>query len=115
MEHRHGFYVAKDYPEHLPRVRFKDATTGKTLVFLTNNTTACPRHCPALQESLAGGIVLQMDQAASANQALFGQQRERGEDASLVRHRHLRFDRHCQKGAGTQILAPCAVAHQYCK
>ena len=28
-----------DYPEHLRRVRFKDPATGKTLVFLTNNTT----------------------------------------------------------------------------
>ena len=27
-----------DYPEHLRRVRFKDPITGKTLVFLTNNT-----------------------------------------------------------------------------
>ena len=32
-----GFKAAKDYPEHLRRVRFKDPT-GKTLVFLTNNT-----------------------------------------------------------------------------
>ncbi len=34
-----GYYVAKDYPEHLRRVRFKDPETGKNLVFLTNNTT----------------------------------------------------------------------------
>ena len=34
-----GYYVAKDYPEHLRRVRFKDPKTGKNLVFLTNNTT----------------------------------------------------------------------------
>jgi IS4 transposase len=34
-----GLYVAKDYPEHLRRIRFKDFETGKTLVFLTNNTT----------------------------------------------------------------------------
>jgi len=34
-----GFYIAKDYPEHLRRVRFKDPESGKTLVFLTNNTT----------------------------------------------------------------------------
>ena len=33
-----GYYVAKDYPEHLRRVRFKDPKTGKNLVFLTNNT-----------------------------------------------------------------------------
>jgi hypothetical protein len=34
-----GYYVAKDYPEHLRRVRFKDPETGKNLIFLTNNTT----------------------------------------------------------------------------
>jgi Transposase DDE domain len=30
---------AHDYPAHLRRVRFKDPKTGKTLIFLTNNTT----------------------------------------------------------------------------
>ena len=34
-----GFYVSKDYPDHLRRIRFKDPESGKTLVFLTNNTT----------------------------------------------------------------------------
>jgi hypothetical protein len=34
-----GFNSAKNYPEHLRRIRFKDPETGKTLVFLTNNTT----------------------------------------------------------------------------
>jgi hypothetical protein len=34
-----GYYIAKDYPEHLRRVRFKDPETGKNLIFLTNNTT----------------------------------------------------------------------------
>jgi Domain of unknown function (DUF4372)/Transposase DDE domain len=32
-----GTTSRKDYPEHLRRIRFKDAETGKTLVFLTNN------------------------------------------------------------------------------
>ena len=34
-----GYKSAKDYPEHLRRVRFNDPKSGKTLVFLTNNTT----------------------------------------------------------------------------
>ena len=34
-----GFYTLQDYPEHLRRIRFKDAESGKTLVFLTNNFT----------------------------------------------------------------------------
>jgi hypothetical protein len=32
-------YSAENYPDHLPRIRFNDPETGKTLVFLTNNTT----------------------------------------------------------------------------
>ena len=38
-----GHYAVRDYPEHLRRVRFKDPMSGKTLVFLTNNTTL-PAH-----------------------------------------------------------------------
>ena len=34
-----GYYSARKYPEHLRRIRFKDPDSGKTLVFLTNNTT----------------------------------------------------------------------------
>jgi len=34
-----GYKSARDYPEHLRRVRFKDPLTGKALIFLTNNTT----------------------------------------------------------------------------
>ena len=33
-----GHYSAKKYPEHLRRIRFKDPESGKTLIFLTNNT-----------------------------------------------------------------------------
>jgi hypothetical protein len=33
-----GFYVVKDYPEHLRRIRFKAPDSGKTLVLLTSNT-----------------------------------------------------------------------------
>ena len=33
-----GFYISQDYPELLRRIRFKDPESGKTLVFLTNNT-----------------------------------------------------------------------------
>jgi len=32
-----GHYTSQHYPEHLRRVRFNDADTGKTLVFLTNH------------------------------------------------------------------------------
>lgn len=37
-----GYYSARNYPEHLRRIRFKDPETGRTLVFLTNNTALLP-------------------------------------------------------------------------
>ena len=46
-----GFYSAKAYPEHLRRVRFKDPSSGKTLVFLTNNTTLPALTIAALYKS----------------------------------------------------------------
>ena len=32
-----GYYASRHYPEQLRRIRYKDAETGKTLVFLSNN------------------------------------------------------------------------------
>lgn len=46
-----GFYVAQDYPEHLRRIRFKDPASGKTLIFLTNNTTLPPLTIAALYKN----------------------------------------------------------------
>jgi len=46
-----GFYVSRDYPEHLRRIRYKDPVTGKMLVFLTNNTTLPPLTIAALYKS----------------------------------------------------------------
>ena len=46
-----GFYVSKDYPEQLRRIRFKDPESGKTLVFLTNNTALPALTIAALYKS----------------------------------------------------------------
>jgi hypothetical protein len=46
-----GFYAAKNYPEQLRRIRFKDPETGKSLVFLTNNTTLPPLTIATLYKS----------------------------------------------------------------
>ena len=46
-----GFYAARDYPEHLRRIRFKDPDSGKTLVFLTNNTALPALTIAALYKS----------------------------------------------------------------
>jgi IS4 transposase len=45
------FYVAKKYPEHLRRIRFKDPASSKTLVFLTNNMLLQPLTIAALYKS----------------------------------------------------------------
>jgi hypothetical protein len=60
---------------------------------------AGPDHRCALQEPLAGRAVLQVDQAAPAHQEVPGKQRERSQDANLVRHLRLCAYRHRQKGA----------------
>jgi hypothetical protein len=46
-----GFYSARKCPEHLRRVRFKDAESGKTLVFLTNNSALPALTIAALYKS----------------------------------------------------------------
>jgi hypothetical protein len=46
-----GDHSARRYPEHLRRVRFKDPDTGKTLVFLTNNTALPALTIAALYKS----------------------------------------------------------------
>ena len=46
-----GFYAAKEYPEQLRRIRFKDPESGKTLVFLTNNTALPALTIAALYKS----------------------------------------------------------------
>ena len=46
-----SFYSAKAYPEHLRRIRFKDPKSGKTIVFLTNNTALPALTIAALYKS----------------------------------------------------------------
>jgi len=46
-----GFKSAKAYPERLRRVRFKDPSSDKTLVFLTNNTALPALTIAALYKS----------------------------------------------------------------
>ena len=46
-----GFYTSQGYPEQLRRIRFKDPVSGKTLVFLTNNTALPALTIAALYKS----------------------------------------------------------------
>jgi len=81
-----SFESASAYPDPLRRVSYFDADTGKRLKFLTNNFTL-----PALtiariyKQRWQVEAVLQMDQAAPADQGLLRHQRKRGEDSDLDR------------------------------
>ena len=46
-----GYYVSQDYPEYLRRIKFKDPTSGKNPIFLTNNTTLPPLTIAALYKN----------------------------------------------------------------
>jgi hypothetical protein len=46
-----GYYASQHYPEQLRRIRFQDAATAKTLVFLTNNTVLPAASIAALYKS----------------------------------------------------------------
>jgi Domain of unknown function (DUF4372)/Transposase DDE domain len=46
-----GYYSARKYPEHLRRIRFNNPVTGKTLIFLTNNTALPALTIAALYKS----------------------------------------------------------------
>ena len=101
-----GRTSAPKYPEHLRRVRFQGCRIRQDARLLDQQHLAARVvDLRTLQEPLAGRTVFQVDQTASAHQAFPRQQRERGEDANLVRHCHLRADRHRQEGAATRCLA----------
>jgi hypothetical protein len=101
-----GIYTQRDYPEPLRRIRFKDPETGKTLVFLTNNfTLPAATICAALQEPLAGGVVLQVGEAASSYPTFLWHIRECSEVANLDRRFCLRTRRHYQEASQSGRLA----------
>jgi hypothetical protein len=108
-----AFMPRKDYPEHMRRIRFKDDDSGKTLVFLTNNT-ALPALtiCRLVQATLAGRAVLQVDQAAPAHQEIHRHQRERRQDTDLVRCGHLRADRHRQETLASCRITVCTKSYK---
>jgi hypothetical protein len=100
-----GHYSAKKYPEHLRRIRFKDPESGDAGLPDQQHGAASIDHLRTVQEPLADRAVPQMDQAAPAHQAFPRQQRERGEDAGVVRRGHPRTHRHRQEAVAPQCLA----------
>ena len=89
-------------PRQLSRSRKPRSGSG------SSPTTSYFPHLPSpdLQVALAGGIVFQMDQTASADQGLLRHQRERREDPDLDAVSRLRAGRHHPQalGAGGQPL-----------
>src|SRR6201984_2175499 len=100
-----GHYTSQHYPEHLRRIRFRDAETGKKLVPHQPVRVAGRDHLRALQKPLASRTVLQVDQAASADQAVLRDIRKCREDPNLDPRLGLRPRRHRQEGASPGRLA----------
>ena len=68
-----GFYVSKDYPEKLRRVKFYDEETKRTFVFLTNNMELKATEIAMLyKKTLVGGVIFQMDKTTFKNKVLLG-------------------------------------------
>ena len=73
----------RELPSNFCSHPLKDPESGKTLVFITNNFSLQAATICALRtlKPLAGGTLLQVDQAASSDQAVLRHFGERGEDA----------------------------------
>ena len=86
-----GFYAAKHYPAYLRRIRYRDPETGKNPGVPDQPVcVAGADHLRPVPVPMAGGAVLQVDQAAPAHQTLLRHFRERCADANLDRHQRLR-------------------------
>src|ERR1700693_1290649 len=75
---------------------------GSSLLF-PNQSTAAPgaNYLPTLQDALAGRTILQVDQAASANQAFLRKLDERSQNSDLDRGERLRAGGDLEEGAST--------------
>ena len=89
-------------PNFLRRIRFKDPESGKTLVFITNNfSLPAATICALYKSRWQVELFLQVDQAASSDQAVLRHVGERGEDADLDCRLGLRPLRHRQEAPRT--------------
>ena len=100
-----GFYTRQDYPELLRRIRFKDPESARR--WSSSPTTSRFRPPPSARstKAAAGGTLLQVDQAASSDQAVLRHVGERGEDADLDCRLGLRPRRHRQEAPRPGRLA----------
>ena len=110
------FNSAQVYPDPLRRVSYFDAESNKRLKFLTNNFTLPALTIAHIYKSrVAGGTLLQVDQATSANQVVLRHQRERRQDADLDRCLDLRAHRHGPETprAGSESLPDSTDSQRY--
>ena len=91
---------AQAYPDPLRRVSYFDTATNKRLQFPDQQLRAPGAdHRRDLPFALAGGAVLQVDQAALADQEVLRRQRERREDPDLDRRLGFTcWSRSCARG-----------------
>jgi hypothetical protein len=84
-----GFYAAKHYPGHLRRIRYRDPESEAPRVSDQPVCSAGADHLRPVQVPMAGGAVLQVDQATPAHQALLRHLGERRTHANLDCHQRL--------------------------
>lgn len=86
-----GYYSSQGYPEQLRRIRIFDA---------------CDYGCQVISRPMAGGVILQMDQAASPHQGVLRHIRQCSQDANLDRHLGVCFGRYPEKAfaIGTEFV-----------
>ena len=94
--------LAQGFPRQTALGPFLRQRTGSTVLF-PNQSSPAPgaNYLPTLQDALAGRTVLQVDQAASANQALLRKLDERSQDSGLDRGVRLRAGGDLEEGAST--------------
>ena len=92
-----GFYSRQGFNRPLRRIKFNDPQTGKRLVSSPTISPSTPSPSPSSTMSLAGGTLLQMDQAASAHQGVLRHIRKCRQIANLGRRIGLRAGRDRQE------------------
>ena len=104
-----GPQTSKEYPEALRRI---EETIGLPEQPIPSSFFD---HRPVVSMPLAGGVVLQVDQAAPAHQGLFRYLRERVKDPDLDRHQHVRARGHREEAAASrpQSLRNPANSHRF--
>jgi Transposase DDE domain len=101
-----GHYTSQHYPEHLRRIRFRDAETGKTLVFLTNLVGLPATTIGALYKSRwQVELFFKWIKQHLRIKRFFGTSRKCREDSNLDRRLGLRPRRHRQEAARPGPLA----------